>query len=94
MEEIAKIEFEDESKEIAKEEPLKPNKEIVADVANIDRSDFDLFVLRVHVLSLRKMQKKWSQRLTKEGFRHLQRSLVLRKTFMRFMWDLLLRRVT
>ena len=68
MEEIAKIEFEEESKEIAKEEPLKPNKEIVADVANIDRSDFDLFVLRVHVLSSEEMQKKWSQRLTKEGF--------------------------
>ena len=58
IEEIAKIEFEEESKEIAKEEPLKPNKEIVADVANIDRSDFDLFVLRVHVLSSEDNAKK------------------------------------
>ena len=37
MEGMAKIEFEEEPKEIAKEELLKPNKEIVADVANIDR---------------------------------------------------------
>ena len=40
-----------------------------------------------------KLIKKWSPRLTKAGFRHLPRSLVLRKTFMLFMWDLLLRRV-
>ena len=46
IEEIAKTEFEEESKEIAKEEPLKPKKEIISDAANIDRSDFDLFVLR------------------------------------------------
>ena len=49
--EIAKIESKEESKKIVKEESLKPSKEIVAGVANIDRSDFDLFVLRVHVLS-------------------------------------------
>ena len=68
MEEIAKIEFEDESKEIAKEEPLKPNKEIVEDVANIDRSDFDLFVLRVHVLSSEENAKKMVTKINEGGF--------------------------
>jgi cell division septation protein DedD len=67
-EEIAKIEFEEESKEIAKEEPLKPNKEIVTDVANIDRSDFDLFVLRVHVLSSEDNAKKMVTKINEGGF--------------------------
>ena len=67
-EEIAKIEFEEESKEIAKEEPLKPNKEIVADVANIDKSDFDLFVLRVHVLSSEENAKKMVTKINEGGF--------------------------
>jgi cell division septation protein DedD len=67
-EEIAKIEFEEESKEIAKEEPVKPNKEIVAGVANIDRSDFDLFVLRVHVLSSEDNAKKMVTKINEGGF--------------------------
>jgi len=68
MEEIAKIEFEEGSIEIAKEEPLKPNKEIVRDVANIDRSDFDLFVLRVHVLSSEDNAKKMVTKINEGGF--------------------------
>ena len=68
IEEIAKIEFEEESKEIVKEEPLKPNKEIVEDVANIDRSDFDLFVLRVHVLSSEDNAKKMVTKINEGGF--------------------------
>ena len=68
IEEIAKIEFEEESKEIVKEEPLKPNKEIVVDVANIDRSDFDLFVLRVHVLSSEDNAKKMVTKINEGGF--------------------------
>ena len=67
-EEIAKIEFEEESIEIAKEDPLKPSKEIVADVANIDRSDFDLFVLRVHVLSSEDNAKKMVTKINEGGF--------------------------
>ena len=67
-EEIAKIELEEESIEIAKEEPLKPNKVIVADVANIDRSDFDLFVLRVHVLSSEDNAKKMVTKINEGGF--------------------------
>ena len=67
-EEIAKIEFEEESIEITKEDPLKPSKEIVADVANIDRSDFDLFVLRVHVLSSEENAKKMVTKINEGGF--------------------------
>lgn len=67
-EEIAKIEFEEESKEIAKEEPLKPKKEIISDAANIDRSDFDLFVLRVHVLSSEENAKKMVTKINEGGF--------------------------
>ena len=66
--EIAKIELEEEPIKIAKEEPLKPNKEIVADVANIDRSDFDLFVLRVHVLSSEDNAKKMVTKINEGGF--------------------------
>ena len=55
-------------KPLAKEEPLKPNKEIVADVANIDRSDFDLFVLRVHVLSSEDNAKKMVKKINEGGF--------------------------
>ena len=68
IEEIAKIEFEEESKEIAKEEPLKPKKEIVSGAANIDRSDFDLFVLRVHVLSSEDNAKKMVTKINEGGF--------------------------
>ena len=68
IEEIAKIEFEEESKEIAKEEPLKPKKEIISDAANIDRSDFDLFVLRVHVLSSEDNAKKMVTKINEGGF--------------------------
>ena len=67
-EEIAKIELEEESIEIAKEEPIKPNKEIVADVAYIDRSDFDLFVLRVYVLSSEDNAKKMVTKINEGGF--------------------------
>ena len=67
-EEIAKIELEEESIELAKEEPKKPNKEIVADVATIDRSDFDLFVLRVHVLSSEDNAKKMVTKINEGGF--------------------------
>ena len=68
IEEIAKIEFEEESKEIAKEETLKPKKEIISDAANIDRSDFDLFVLRVHVLSSEDNAKKMVTKINEGGF--------------------------
>ncbi len=68
MEEMAKKEFEEEPKEIAKEKLLKPNKEIVADVTNIDRSDFDLFVLRVHVLSSKDNAKKMVTKINEGGF--------------------------
>ena len=68
IEEIAKIEFEEESKEIAKEEPLKPKKEIISDAANIDKSDFDLFVLRVHVLSSEENAKKMVTKINEGGF--------------------------
>ena len=57
-----------EIEEIAKEEPLKPNKEIVVDVSNIDRSDFDLFVLRVHVLSSEENAKKMVTKINEGGF--------------------------
>ena len=67
-EEIAKIEFDEESIELSKEEPKKPNKEIVAGVANIDRSDFDLFVLRVHVLSSEDNAKKMVTKINEGGF--------------------------
>ena len=66
--EVAKIESEEESKKIIKEKSLKPNKEIVADVANIDRSDFDLFVLRVHVLSSEENAKKMVTKINEGGF--------------------------
>ena len=66
--EVAKIESKEEPKKIIKEEPLKPNKEIVADVVNIDRSDFDLFVLRVHVLSSEENAKKMVTKINEGGF--------------------------
>ena len=65
---IAKIEFQEEPKEIIKQESLKPNKEIVADVASIDRSDFDLFVFRVHVLSSEDNAKKMVTKINEGGF--------------------------
>ena len=68
IEEIAKTEFEEESKEIAKEETLKPKKEIISDAANIDRSDFDLFVLRVHVLSSEDNANKMVTKINEGGF--------------------------
>jgi len=66
--EVAKIESEEEQKKIITEESLKPKKEIVADVANIDRSDFDLFVLRVHVLSSEENAKKMVTKINEGGF--------------------------
>ena len=67
-EEIAKIEFEEKSIEIGEEKPLKPKKEIISDAANIDRSDFDLFVLRVHVLSSEDNAKKMVTKINQGGF--------------------------
>jgi cell division septation protein DedD len=67
-EEIAKIEFEEKSIEIGEEKPLKPKKEIISDAANIDRSDFDLFVLRVHVLSSEDNAKKMVTKINEGGF--------------------------
>lgn len=66
-EEIAKIEFEEKSTEI-EEKPLNPKKEIISDAANIDRSDFDLFVLRVHVLSSEDNAKKMVTKINEGGF--------------------------
>jgi cell division septation protein DedD len=66
-EEIAKIEFEEKSTEI-EEKPLNPKKEIISDAANIDRSDFDLFVLRVHVLSSEDNAKKIVTKINEGGF--------------------------
>ena len=66
-EEIAKIEFEEKSTEID-EKPLNPKKEIISDAANIDRSDFDLFVLRVHVLSSEDNAKKMVTKINEGGF--------------------------
>ena len=67
-EEIAKIEFEEKSIEIGEEKPLKPKKEIISDAANIERSDFDLFVLRVHVLSSEDNAKKMVTKINEGGF--------------------------
>jgi cell division septation protein DedD len=67
-EEVAKIEYEEESSERAKEKSIKPNKEIVLDTANIERSDFDLFVLRVHVLSSEDNAKKMVTKINEGGF--------------------------
>ena len=67
-EELAKIEFEEKSIEIGEEKPLKPKKEIISDAANIDRSDFDLFVLRVHVLSSEDNAKKMVTKINEGGF--------------------------
>ena len=67
-EEIAKIEFEEKSIEIGEEKPLKPKKEIISNAANIDRSDFDLFVLRVHVLSSEDNAKKMVTKINEGGF--------------------------
>ena len=39
------------NKVVKEDGSIKPSKQIISDTANIDRSDFDLFVLRVHVLS-------------------------------------------
>lgn len=66
-EEIAKIEFEEKSTEI-EEKTLNPKKEIISDAANIDRSDFDLFVLRVHVLSSEDNAKKMVTKINEGGF--------------------------
>ena len=67
-EETAKIEFEENSIEIGEEKLLKPKKEIISDTANIDRSDFDLFVLRVHVLSSEDNAKKMVTKINEGGF--------------------------
>ena len=67
-EEVAKIEFEEKSIEIGEEKPLKPKKEIISNAANIDRSDFDLFVLRVHVLSSEENAKKMVTKINEGGF--------------------------
>ena len=67
-EEIAKVEFEEKSTKIDEEKPLKSKKEITSDASNIDRSDFDLFVLRVHVLSSEDNAKKMVTKINEGGF--------------------------
>ena len=67
-EEIAKIKFEEKPIEIGEEKPLQPKKEIISDASNIDRSDFDLFVLRVHVLSSEDNAKKMVTKINEGGF--------------------------
>ena len=67
-EEIAKVEFEEKSTKIDEEKPLISKKEITSDASNIDRSDFDLFVLRVHVLSSEDNAKKMVTKINEGGF--------------------------
>ena len=65
---ITKIKFEEKPIEIGEEKPLQPKKEIISDASNIDRSDFDLFVLRVHVLSSEDNAKKMVTKINEGGF--------------------------
>ena len=57
------IEAEVEEKEIFKESPI-----INSDVASIEKSDFDLFVLRVHVLSSEDNANKMVTKINQGGF--------------------------
>ncbi|MDC1074568.1 SPOR domain-containing protein [Gammaproteobacteria bacterium] len=57
------IEAEVEEKEIFKESPI-----MNSDVASIEKSDFDLFVLRVHVLSSEDNANKMVTKINQGGF--------------------------
>lgn len=64
---IIEKESEEGSIKIIKEEgSIKLSKQIISDVVNINRSDFDLFVLRVHVLSSKDNAEKIVTKI-KEG---------------------------
>ncbi len=57
------IEVEEKESEVLKENPI-----FESDVANIKKSDFDLFVLRVHVLSSKDNAKKMVSQINEGGF--------------------------
>ncbi len=57
------VEMEEKETEILKENPI-----FESDVANIKKSDFDLFVLRVHVLSSEDNAKKMVTQINEGGF--------------------------
>ena len=57
------IEAEVEKKEIFKESPI-----MNSDVASIEKSDFDLFVIRVHVLSSEDNANKMVTKINQGGF--------------------------
>ena len=57
------VEVEEKETEILKENPI-----FESDVANIKKSDFDLFVLRVHVLSSEDNAKKMVTKINEGGF--------------------------
>ena len=57
------IEVEEKESEVLKENPI-----FESDVANIKKSDFDLFVLRVHVLSSEDNAKKMVSQINEGGF--------------------------
>ena len=57
------VEVEEKETEILKENPI-----FESDVANIKKSDFDLFVLRVHVLSSEDNAKKMVTQINEGGF--------------------------
>lgn len=65
---VTKKQIEENTSEIISEEIIKPSKKIDSDVANIERSDFDLFVLRVHVLSSEENAKKMVTKVNEGGF--------------------------
>lgn len=65
---VSAKEIQENPADIIKEESIKPGKKIDSDVANIERSDFDLFVLRVHVLSSEDNAKKMVTQINEGGF--------------------------
>jgi len=71
------IEAEVEKKEIFKESPI-----MNSDVASIEKSDFDLFVIGFMFYLLKIMQIKWSQRLIKAAFLLSLKFLEPKKIFM------------
>jgi hypothetical protein len=78
------IEVEEKETEILKENPI-----FESDVANIQKSDFDLFVLRVHVLSSEDNAKKIVTQINEGGFPAFTEILEPNKIFMQYMSDLL-----
>ena len=65
---VTKKQIEENTSQIISEEIINPSKKIDSDVANIERSDFDLFVLRVHVLSSEENAKKMVTKVNEGGF--------------------------